>query len=354
MTPTKRPSAALSHGHIHVTAALRTQIKTRDRVRDLAEVYTHEREVNAMLDLVANMFPSEADPGNHDRKFLEPACGSGNFLEEILRRKLSTVTVRRYGHADRYEHRILRCLASIYAVDIDHDNVKESRDRLRWVIASHVDNDLVTWSVTEGFASAVNTVLATNIVRGDTLTEARAIEFIDYKSGRAGTFTRSWSHLETPPAIEQLDLFAEPPAEPKKDEVAIHYSLLADQPRAGHCRSATHRGYDVTQARASKHEVARQIRTGQHIPDILDCLAQLSNDEVPTPPKLARAMLDLLPDEVWGKADYGWLDPFCKSGIFLREVAARLLDGLSDQIPTSTSVVTTSTATCCGAPRSRR
>jgi len=88
----------------------------------------------------------------------------------------------------------------------------------------------------------------------------------------------------------------------------------------------------LTQARATKHEVARQIRTGQHIPDILDCLAQLSNDEVPTPPKLARSMLDILPDEVWGNAEYVWLDPFCKSGIFLREAAGRLLEGLSDQI----------------------
>lgn len=71
----------------------------------------------------------------------------------------------------------------------------------------------------------------------------------------------------------------------------------------------------------------------QHIPDILDCLAQLSNDEVPTPPKLAREMLDLLPDEVWSQPDYKWLDPFCKSGVFLREVATRLFDGLSGQIP---------------------
>jgi len=89
----------------------------------------------------------------------------------------------------------------------------------------------------------------------------------------------------------------------------------------------------MTQVRASKHEVAKQIRSGQHVPDILDCLAQLSNDEVPTPPKLARALLDILPDEVWGKVDYVWLDPFCKSGIFLRETAGRLLEGLSDQIP---------------------
>lgn len=58
----------------------RGQIKSRDRVRDLAEVYTHKREVDAMLDLVPGMFPSAADPGNTDRTFLEPACGSGNFL----------------------------------------------------------------------------------------------------------------------------------------------------------------------------------------------------------------------------------------------------------------------------------
>jgi len=83
----------------------------------------------------------------------------------------------------------------------------------------------------------------------------------------------------------------------------------------------------------SVHELEKQIRTGQHVPDILDCLAQLSNDEVPTPPRLARAVLDMLPDEVWGKPKYLWLDPFCKSGIFLRETAARLLEGLSDQIP---------------------
>lgn len=71
----------------------------------------------------------------------------------------------------------------------------------------------------------------------------------------------------------------------------------------------------------------------QHIPDILDCLAQLSNDEVPTPPKLARAMLDLLPDEVWSEPDYRWLDPFSKSGIFLREAAGRLLEGLAGWEP---------------------
>ncbi|WP_231750301.1 MULTISPECIES: Eco57I restriction-modification methylase domain-containing protein [unclassified Dietzia] len=62
-------------------------------------------------------------------------------------------------------------------------------------------------------------------------------------------------------------------------------------------------------------------------------MAQLSTDEVPTPPDLARAMLELLPEEVWTRPDYVWLDPFSKSGVFLREVATRLLDGLAEWEP---------------------
>lgn len=71
----------------------------------------------------------------------------------------------------------------------------------------------------------------------------------------------------------------------------------------------------------------------QHVPDILDCLAQLSNDEVPTPPAIARAMLDLLPDHVWSDPTLRWLDPACKSGVLLREAASRLLVGLADWEP---------------------
>jgi site-specific DNA-methyltransferase (adenine-specific) len=67
------------------------------------------------------------------------------------------------------------------------------------------------------------------------------------------------------------------------------------------------------------------VQERQHVPDILECLAQLSSDEVPTPPKLANAMLDLLPDEVWTNPHYRWCDPCSKSGVFLREIAKRLL-----------------------------
>lgn len=200
------------------------QIKTRQRVRDLAEVYTHTREVTAMLDLVPDMFPSETDPNNTDRKFFEPAAGSGNFLEEILRRKLAHVSSLRYRAAMPYEHRLLRCLASIYAIDIDLQNVAESKERLRHVLQSHLDNDLNTKVPTTGFARAVDVILATNIVLANTLLGLDSIEWVDYRAGRNGTFRREWSTTDD---TDQLKLFSVP----KQDEAPIHYSLLADNPK---------------------------------------------------------------------------------------------------------------------------
>ena len=70
-----------------------------------------------------------------------------------------------------------------------------------------------------------------------------------------------------------------------------------------------------------------------HNPDILTCLANLSADEVFTPPKLASAMLDILPQELFRRPDTTFLDPVCKSGVFLREIARRLNEGLKDQMP---------------------
>ncbi len=68
-------------------------------------------------------------------------------------------------------------------------------------------------------------------------------------------------------------------------------------------------------------------------PDVLSCLANLSNDEVFTPPNLVNEMLDLLPSDLWNNPDAKFLDPVCKSGVFLREIAKRLLIGLEDKIP---------------------
>ncbi|MCK0440312.1 type III restriction endonuclease subunit M [Gordonia alkaliphila] len=177
-----------------------------------------------MLDLVPTMFPSAEDPSNTDRKFFEPAAGSGNFLEEILVRKLAFVTRERYQTGQQYEHRILRALASIYAIDIDAENVTESKQRLRAVIIAHLDNDLNTRETTSGFAGAVEAILATNIVQADTLTDLDSIEWVDYRAGRNGTFTREWSTVAA--EQDQLDMFAVP----KLDTTPVPYALLLANP----------------------------------------------------------------------------------------------------------------------------
>jgi hypothetical protein len=203
----------------------RGQIKSRERVRGLAEVYTHQREVDAMLDLLSDMFPSVRNPGHTDRTFLEPACGHGNFLVEILRRKLTFVTSRRYGLGERFEHRVLRCLTSVYGIDICDDNVRESRERMRSLIGAHVEGQLSAGGPTAGFAEAVEAILASNIVGADTLAEPTEIELIEYKPGGGGTFIREWSRpLE--PAADEPNLFSLPP---RRDQVPIHYSELARQ-----------------------------------------------------------------------------------------------------------------------------
>ena len=75
------------------------------------------------------------------------------------------------------------------------------------------------------------------------------------------------------------------------------------------------------------------LNSNPYNPDVLTCLANLSSDEVFTPPKLANEILDQLPEELWSDPDAKFLDPFCKSGVFLREIAKRLLTGLEAKIP---------------------
>ena len=75
------------------------------------------------------------------------------------------------------------------------------------------------------------------------------------------------------------------------------------------------------------------MRTDNYNPDVLTCLANLSNDEVFTPPAVVNRMLDMLPPELWSNPDARFLDPVSKTGVFLREIAKRLMEGLAEQIP---------------------
>ena len=73
--------------------------------------------------------------------------------------------------------------------------------------------------------------------------------------------------------------------------------------------------------------------TNVYKPDVISCLADLSNDEVFTPPSVANKMLDMLPQELFRDPNTKFLDPACKSGVFLREIAKRLIAGLAGKIP---------------------
>lgn len=125
------------------------QIKSRQRVADHGEVFTAEREVNAMLDLVRQ------ETERIDSRFLEPACGTGNFLVEILRRKLRLV------HSDC---EMLQAVCSIYGIDILQDNVEECRERLLTVITEHYGQ------LTGDLLASTRYVLSRNILWGDALT----------------------------------------------------------------------------------------------------------------------------------------------------------------------------------------
>ncbi|MFD2839746.1 Eco57I restriction-modification methylase domain-containing protein [Populibacterium corticicola] len=80
-------------------------------------------------------------------------------------------------------------------------------------------------------------------------------------------------------------------------------------------------------------ETGAMAQTGKHVPDVLETLAQLPNDDVYTPPKVVTAMLDILPTHVWSEPHFTWLDPATKSGVYLREVFKRLMVGLAEWEP---------------------
>jgi len=79
--------------------------------------------------------------------------------------------------------------------------------------------------------------------------------------------------------------------------------------------------------------MSNDFYTGMYNPDVLSCLANLSNDEVFTPPEIANRMLDMLPQDIFSDPNTTFLDPACKSGVFLREIAKRLITGLEPLIP---------------------
>ena len=137
------------------------QVKTKQRVTDHGEVFTSSKEVNAMLDLVYQ------ETENINSTFLEPACGTGNFLVEILRRKL-TIVERRYSKNQvEFERYAIAALCSIYGVEKMEDNTKECRQRILGVFTHFYINNFK--KVKTEFLRVAEFLLKRNILCGDAL-----------------------------------------------------------------------------------------------------------------------------------------------------------------------------------------
>lgn len=180
-------------------------IKSRARVAEHGEVFTPPWLVEAMLDLV------KPETERIDARFLEPACGSGNFLVQILRRKLAAVELK-YG-ASEFERRhfALYGLMCIYGIELLADNIAECRENLLRIFADHLHID-----ASDALYRAASYVLSQNLVHGDALTmrdsQGRPIIFAEWGYLGQGRFQRRDFRLDIlagmPAVGEQGSLFA--------------------------------------------------------------------------------------------------------------------------------------------------
>ena len=139
-----------------------TQVKSKQRVAKHGEVFTAEREVKAMCDLV------KQETERIDSRFLEPACGDGNFLSEILSRKL-TVVKKKYKRSPLdYEKNAILALSSIYGVDIMRDNVMACRGRLFGIWETEYKK-VCKKEYSDDACIAAKFILSRNIVCGNAL-----------------------------------------------------------------------------------------------------------------------------------------------------------------------------------------
>ena len=305
-----------------------TLIKSKRRVSDHGEVFTPDWLVEAMLDLVKD------ETERLDSRFLEPACGSGNFLTKILKRKLAAVELR-YGKSDfDRKHYALLSLMSIYGIELLKDNIGECQANVLELFGTYLNvekkNDL--------YRSAAY-VLSQNIVHGDALTmkdiSDKPITFAEWGYLDKGKFQRRDFRFDVLTGSSSFsaegslfaDLGRHEIFQPIKSYNPMTVSELASQ-------FEIHRNYFMT-------EQASFILRNRN-PDVLTCIANLSNDEVFTPPELANQILDSLTKawaednngaNLWEDMNVRFLDPCTKSGVFLREITKRLTIGLENKIP---------------------
>lgn len=211
------------------------QVVSKQRVADHGEVYTAHREVNAMLDLV------KQETERIESRFLEPACGTGNFLSEILHRKLDVVESRYRKNQSEYERYAVLAISSIYGIDILQDNVVECRKRLIELFDekyTHLYKD----QAKEECRQSVRYILDKNIIHGDALTletvgkPPKPIIFAEWSPVNGNMLKRrdftfhgllEHEHIKGLPLFSDLgeDVFI---PEPVKDYPLVHFLKVAD------------------------------------------------------------------------------------------------------------------------------
>ena len=158
-------------------------MKSKQRVADHGEVFTPAWMVEAMLDLVKD------ETERIDSRFLEPACGSGNFLVQVLRRKLAAVELK-YGKSDfEKRHYALLALMCIYGIELLADNIAECRANMLEILAEYLNLD-----ESDDLYRAASYVLSQNLVHGDALTmrtsDGQPITFAEWGYLGKGKFQR--------------------------------------------------------------------------------------------------------------------------------------------------------------------
>ncbi len=138
------------------------QVVSKKRVADHGEVYTSKRKVNAMLYLV------KQETKRIDSRFLEPACGTGNFLVEILRRKLNAVSEGYCENQIDFEKYAVVAISSIYGIDILEDNVLTCRNRLYYLF-EEIYKEMYQIKAKEECFKTVRFLLQKNIIHGNAL-----------------------------------------------------------------------------------------------------------------------------------------------------------------------------------------
>lgn len=226
---------------------LEKHVVSKKRVADHGEVYTRAREVNAMLDLVRQ------ETERIESRFLEPACGTGNFLIEALSRKLRVVEARYKRSRIEYERYSILAISSIYGIDILEDNIETCRNRLFYLFDQQYSSQFQR-KAKEECREAVKYILGRNIIHGDALSlktvgnDPQPIVFSEWSLVRGSMIKRrdfAFHELIPKTKEKQMSLFSSCGAsqksdlggdvfipEPVREYPVTHFLRIADAERA--------------------------------------------------------------------------------------------------------------------------